>query len=73
MTIDVYIWHMFVFMSVVLTVCGSVGMFCCVAAVVKDSGFLSLEVCLCRGCDGCCVFCLYCEAWSCRCSRVWGV
>ena len=19
-------------------------------------------------CDGCCVFCLYCEAWSCRCS-----
>ena len=20
------------------------------------------------GCDGCCVFCLYCEAWSCRCS-----
>ena len=21
-----------------------------------------------RGCDGCCVFCLYCEAWSCRCS-----
>ena len=25
-------------------------------------------LCLCRGCDGCCVFCLYCEAWSCRCS-----
>ena len=25
-------------------------------------------VCLCRGCDGCCVFCLYCEAWSCSCS-----
>ena len=23
---------------------------------------------LCRGCDGCCVFCLYCEVWSCRCS-----
>ena len=23
---------------------------------------------LCRGCDGCSVFCLYCEAWSCRCS-----
>ena len=43
----------------------------CVAAVVKNSGFLSLGVlkyvvCLCRGCDGCCVFCLYCEAWSCR-------
>ena len=51
-------------------VCGNV---CCVAAVVKNSGFLSLGVlkyvvCLCRGCDGCCVFCLYCETWSCRCS-----
>ena len=51
-------------------VCGNV---CCVAAVVKNSGFFSLGVlkyvvCLCRGCDGCCVFRLYCEAWSCRCS-----
>ena len=38
-TIDVFIWHMFVFMSViviVLVVCG-------VAAVVKDSVFLALE------------------------------
>ena len=26
-TIDVCIWHMFVFMSVVVTVCGSAGMF----------------------------------------------
>ena len=26
-------------------------------------------LCVCvGGCDGCCVFCLYCEAWSCRCS-----
>ena len=25
-------------------------------------------LCLCSECDGCCVFCLYCEAWSCRCS-----
>ena len=65
-------WRMFVFMSVVVTVgvCGNV---CCVAAVVKNSVFFSLGVlkyvvCLCRGCDGCCVFCLYCEAWSCRCS-----
>ena len=33
-TIDVCIWHMFVFMSVVVIVCGNV---CCVAAVVKDS------------------------------------
>ena len=51
-------------------VCGNV---CCVAAVVKNSGFFCLGVlkyvvCLCRGYDGCCVFCLYCEAWSCRCS-----
>ena len=41
-------------------VCGNV---CCVAAVVKNSVFFSLGVlkyvvCLCRGCDGCCVFCL---------------
>ena len=72
-TIDVCIWRMFVFMFVVvivlLGVCGNV---CCVAAIVKDSGALSLGVlkyvaCLCKGCDGCCV-CLYCDAWSCRCS-----
>ena len=24
----------------------------------------------CSGCDGCCVFYLYCEAWSCRCSCI---
>ena len=50
-------------------VCGNV---CCVAAVVKNSffslGVLKFVVCLCRECDGCCVFCLYCEAWRCRCS-----
>ena len=45
---------------------------CCLAAVVKDSVFLSLGVlkyieCLCKKCDKCCVFCLYCEAWSSRC------
>ena len=39
-------------------VCGNV---CCVAAFVKDSVFFSLGVlkyvvCLCKGCDGCCVF-----------------
>ena len=71
-TIDVCIWRMFVFMSVVVTVWGS-GNVCCVAAVVKNNVFFSLAVlkyvvCLCRGCDGCCVFCLYCKAWSCRCS-----
>ena len=40
-TIDVCIWRMFVFMSVVeIVVCGNV---CCVAAVVKNSIFLALE------------------------------
>ena len=47
-------------------VCGNV---CCVAAVVKNSVFLSLGVL-----EVCCVFCLYCEAWSCcRCSCVGSV
>ena len=49
-------------------VCGNV---CCAAAVVKDSVFFSLGVlkyvvCLCKWCDGCCDFCMYCDAWSCR-------
>ena len=35
-TIDVCIWRMFVFMSVIVIVCGNV---CCVADVVKDSVF----------------------------------
>ena len=39
------------------------GNICCVAAVVKVSvfslGMLKYVVCLCKGCDGCCVFCLY--------------
>ena len=44
---------------------------CC--AIVKDSvffsfGVLKYVVCLCKGCDGCCVFCLYCDTWSCGCS-----
>ena len=38
-TIDVCIWHMFVFMSVVVTG----GNVCCVAAIVKNSVFLALE------------------------------
>ena len=45
------------------------GNVCCVAAVVFFSlGVLKYVVCLCKGCDECCVFGLYCEAWSCRCS-----
>ena len=31
---------------------------------------LKYVVCLCKGCDGCCVFCLYCEVWSYRCSCI---
>ena len=49
--------------------CGNV---CCVATVVEDSvlsiGVLKYVVCLCRRCDGCCVFCLYWDAWRCWCS-----
>ena len=50
-------------------VCGNV---CCVAAVVKNSGLLGLGimkyvVCFCRGCNGCCIFRVYCDAWSCGC------
>ena len=38
-TIDVCIWSMFVFMSVVVTVWGVCGNVCCAAAVVKNSVF----------------------------------
>ena len=65
------------FMSVVVTMWGFVGVcgnICCVAGVVKDSVFnlemLKYVLCLCRGCDGYCVFCLNCETWGCRCSRI---
>ena len=42
-TIDVCIRRMFIFMSVVVTVWRSVGMFFGVAAVVEDSVFIALE------------------------------
>ena len=40
------------------------GNVCCVADVVKDCVFLALKyvVCLCKGCDGCCVFLLFYDA-----------
>ena len=57
---------MYVFSACCFYVCcsdcvGVYGKVCCVAAVVKDSIFTSLGmlkyvVCLCKGCDGCCVF-----------------
>ena len=46
-TIDICIWHMFVFMSVVVTLWGVCGNICqCqyVAAIVKDCGFFCLGV-----------------------------
>ena len=66
-TIDVCIWRMFVLMPVVVTMWGSVVMFVVYRPMLKTVGSLSLGVfkyvvCLCRGCDGCCIFCLYCEA-----------
>ena len=77
-TIDVCIWRMFVFMSAVVTVWGSVGMPAVQRPLLKIVGLLSLGVLkyvvrLRRGCDGCCVFRLHCEAWSCRCSRMGSV
>ena len=69
--IYIYVEHvcLYVCCSDCVAVCGNI---CCVAAVVKDSWFLSLGVlkyvvCLCQGCDAYCVFCLYCDAWNCRC------
>ena len=31
-------------------------------------GVLKYVVCLCSGCDGCYVYCLYCEGWNSKCS-----
>ena len=62
---------MFIFIAVQSGDCvGVCGNLCCIAGVVIDSRFLAFEydVCLCKGCDGTCVFCLYCDVWSCRCS-----
>ena len=40
--------------------CGGLWEVCCVTAIVKDSvfglGVWTYVVCLCKGCDGCCVF-----------------
>ena len=45
---------------------------CRVSVDVKDRvfslGVLKYVACLCEESDGCCVFCLYCDAWSSRCS-----
>ena len=60
------IWHTMM-MSGCVGVCSDV---CCVTGVLKivRLGIMKYVVSLCRGCDRCNVFCLNCEAWSCRCS-----
>ena len=75
--IDVCIWRMFVFMSAVVIVWGSVGMFVVYRPLLNIVLFFSLGVlknvvCLCKGCDGCCVFvCIVmCGAVG---ARVWEV
>ena len=54
-------------------VCGNV---CCVTGVAEKCffslGVLKYVVYLCMGCDGWCVFCLYCEALAVG-ARVWEV
>ena len=74
-TIDVCIWRLFdPRCSDCVWVCRHV---CCVVGVVKDSvfslGVMKYVLCLCKGCDGCCVFCLSCEAWICKCACFGGM
>ena len=72
----VYIAHVcfYVCCSDCVGVCGNV---CCLASLLKvvvfSLGVLKYVVCLCRVCGGCCVFCLYCEAWCSRCSCIGSV
>ena len=58
-TIDVCIWRMFVIMSVVVIVWGSVGILVVYRPLLNimfySLGMLKYVVCLCKGCDGCCV------------------
>ena len=41
---------------------GVVGMFVVYRALFFSLGVLKYVVCLCKGCDGCCDFYLYCDA-----------
>ena len=64
--------RMFVFMSAVVTVQGSVGMFVVYRELLKVVGFFSRCVVLCvvylySGCGGFCAFCLRCNACNCKC------
>ena len=67
-----YMSRMFAFMSAVVTVQGSVGMFVVYRELLKVVGFISRCELLCvvylyNGCDGYCAFCLTCDACNCRC------
>ena len=64
--------RMFAFMSAVVTVQGSVGMFVVYRELLKVVGFISRCGLLCvvylyNGCDGYCAFSLTCDACNCRC------
>ena len=64
--------RMFAFMSAVVTVQGSVGMFMVYRELLKVVGFISRCEVLCvvylySGCDGYCAFCLTCDACNCKC------
>ena len=71
-TIVVCMSRMFAFMSAVVTVQGSVGMFVVYRELLKVVGFISRCEVLCvvylySGCDGYCAFCLTCDACNCIC------
>ena len=71
-TILVCMSRMFAFMSAVVTVQGSVGMFLVYRELLKVGGFFSrcevlCVVYICSGCDGYCAFCLTCDACNCKC------
>ena len=64
--------RMFAFMSVVVTVQGSVGMFLVYRELLKVVGFfsrfeVSCAMYLCSVCNGYCAFCLTCDACNCKC------
>ena len=48
--VHICIWHMFVIMSVVVTVWGSVGMFVVLRPLLIFFSLWSVEVCLCKEC-----------------------
>ena len=64
--------RVFAFMSAVVTVQGSVGMFVVYRELLKVVVFISrcevlCVVYLCSGCEGYCAFCLTCDACDCKC------